>query len=75
MDKIDTDKDGLVSEEELKVWIKQGQKKHINETVEHQWNDYDMDHDGQISWVEYENVTYGSYLGNYGNITTQPSAM
>lgn len=65
VDKIDSDKDGLVSEEELKVWIKHGQKKHIYESAARQWSDFDIDHDGQISWVEYKNVTYGSYLGNY----------
>ncbi|KAI3366305.1 hypothetical protein L3Q82_000422 [Scortum barcoo] len=62
VEKIDTNKDGFVSEEELKFWIKNAQKKHIFDSVEHQWKDFDMNSDGLISWEEYKNVTYGSYL-------------
>ncbi|KAF7229661.1 calumenin-A [Nothobranchius furzeri] len=63
-DKIDGNKDGFISEEELKVWIKNVQKKHILENVEKQWNDFDLNKDGLISWDEYKNVTYGSFLDN-----------
>ncbi|XP_041833197.1 calumenin-A-like isoform X3 [Melanotaenia boesemani] len=62
VDKIDENKDSFVSEEELKLWIKNAQKKHIYESVEHQWNDFDLNNDGSITWEEYRNVTYGSYL-------------
>ncbi|XP_042259724.1 calumenin-A [Thunnus albacares] len=62
VDKMDSNKDGFISEEELKVWIKNAQKKHIYDSVEHQWKDFDLNNDGQISWEEYKNVTYGSYL-------------
>ncbi|XP_030006984.1 calumenin-A-like [Sphaeramia orbicularis] len=62
VDKIDTNKDGFVSEEELKIWIKNAQKKHIYDSVENQWKDYDVNNDGHITWEEYKNVTYGSYL-------------
>nr|XP_046235392.1 calumenin-A [Scatophagus argus] len=62
VDKMDSNKDGFISEEELKVWIKNAQKKHIYSSVERQWKDFDMNHDGLISWDEYKNVTYGSYL-------------
>ncbi|XP_035534999.1 calumenin-A-like [Morone saxatilis] len=62
VDKIDSDKDGLITEDELKVWIKNAQKRHIFNSVEHQWKDFDMNNDGRISWEEYKNVTYGSYL-------------
>jgi len=62
VEKMDTNKDGFVSEEELNVWIKNAQKKHIYDSVEHQWNDFDLNNDGLISWEEYKNVTYGSYL-------------
>ncbi|XP_036978023.1 calumenin-A [Acanthopagrus latus] len=62
VDKIDSNNDGFVSEDELKVWIKAAQKKHIFDSVEHQWKDFDMNNDGLISWDEYKNVTYGSYL-------------
>lgn len=64
VDKIDSNKDGFILEEELKVWIKNAQKKHTYDSVEHQWKDFDINNDGQISWEEYKNATYGSYLGN-----------
>lgn len=67
MDKIDNNNDGFVAEDELKVWIKAAQKKHIFDSVEQQWKDFDMNNDGLISWDEYKNVTYGSYLGNHSH--------
>lgn len=63
VDKIDTDKDGFVTEGELKAWIKKAQKKYVYDNVEHQWQEFDMNQDGLISWDEYRNVTYGTYLG------------
>lgn len=60
--KIDENKDGFVTEEELKIWIKKAQKKYIYENVDRQWKDFDADNDGMISWEEYKNVTYGTYL-------------
>ncbi|XP_072234053.1 calumenin-A [Leuresthes tenuis] len=60
--KMDGNKDGFISEEELKVWIKNAQRRHIYESVEHQWNDFDLNKDGLISWAEYKNVTYSGYL-------------
>ncbi|KAH0617211.1 hypothetical protein JD844_029052 [Phrynosoma platyrhinos] len=59
---LDTDKDGFVTEGELKDWIKKAQKKYVYDNVEHQWQEYDMNQDGLISWDEYRNVTYGTYL-------------
>lgn len=64
VDKIDSNKDDFVSEDELKVWIKHAQQKHVYDSVERQWSDFDIDRDGRISWDEYKNVTYGSFLGN-----------
>lgn len=63
VDKIDADKDGFVTEGELKSWIKHAQKKYIYDNVENQWQEFDMNQDGLISWDEYRNVTYGTYLG------------
>ncbi|EPQ09393.1 Calumenin [Myotis brandtii] len=62
LDKIDADKDGFVTEGELKSWIKHAQKKYIYDNVENQWQEFDMNQDGLISWDEYRNVTYGTYL-------------
>lgn len=63
VDKIDTDKDGLVTEGELRAWLKRAQKKSVAEGVERQWQEFDLNQDGFISWDEYRNVTYGTYLG------------
>ncbi|KAM6961788.1 calumenin-A [Tautogolabrus adspersus] len=62
VDQIDSNRDGFVSEDELKLWIKNAQNKHVYESVEGQWKDFDMNNDGVISWEEYKNVTYGTYL-------------
>ncbi|KAK4831937.1 hypothetical protein QYF61_020314 [Mycteria americana] len=66
LDKIDTDKDGFVTEGELKAWIKKAQKKYVYDSVERQWQEFDMNQDGFISWDEYRNVTYGTYLADPG---------
>ncbi|XP_071389332.1 calumenin-A [Centroberyx affinis] len=61
VDKIDDNKDGFVTEEELKIWIKNAQKRYIYDNVDKQWKDFDVNSDGLISLEEYNNVTYGTY--------------
>ncbi|XP_061570163.1 calumenin-A [Cololabis saira] len=62
VDKMDGDGDGWVSEAEITAWIRRAQKKHVSDSVERQWADFDLDQDGRVTWAEYRNVTYGSYL-------------
>ncbi|XP_008399936.2 calumenin-A isoform X1 [Poecilia reticulata] len=62
VDRIDSNKDDFVSEDELRLWIEAIQSRHMFEDVEHQWSEFDLNQDGLISWDEYRNVTYGSYL-------------
>ncbi|XP_068611245.1 calumenin-A isoform X2 [Brachionichthys hirsutus] len=62
VDKMDRDGDGFVSGAELNDWIKRAQMQHVSDSVAAQWDDFDADADGRISWDEYKNVTYGSYL-------------
>ncbi|KAG9489764.1 hypothetical protein GDO78_005614 [Eleutherodactylus coqui] len=57
--KIDADKDGLVTVEELRDWIKYAQKRWIYEDVERQWKGHDLNGDNLVSWEEYKNATYG----------------
>ncbi|XP_053142763.1 reticulocalbin-1 isoform X2 [Hemicordylus capensis] len=64
VDRIDDDKDGLVTTEELKNWIKRVQKRYIFENVAKVWRDYDLNKDNKISWEEYKQATYGYYLEN-----------
>lgn len=63
MGKIDADKDGGVTVEELRDWIKYAQKRWIYEDVERQWKGHDLNGDNLVSWEEYKNATYGYILG------------
>ena len=63
VDRIDSDGDGLVTTEELKLWIKRVQKRYIYDNVAKVWKDYDRDKDEKISGEEYKQATYGYYLG------------
>ncbi|KAG9329476.1 hypothetical protein JZ751_015163 [Albula glossodonta] len=62
VDRIDTDGDGHVSHSELYHWIKHRQRRYIEEDVEKQWNEFDLNKDGQVTWEEYKNKTYGHFL-------------
>ncbi|XP_032655477.1 reticulocalbin-1 [Chelonoidis abingdonii] len=64
VDRIDDNKDGYVTTEELKNWIKRVQKRYIYENVAKVWRDYDVNKDNKISWEEYKQATYGYYLEN-----------
>ncbi|MGH0133238.1 UNVERIFIED_CONTAM: hypothetical protein FKN15_005615, partial [Acipenser sinensis] len=62
VDRIDGDKDGYVTTDELKSWINRVQKRYIYENVAKVWTDYDLNKDNKISWDEYKKATYGYYL-------------
>jgi len=62
VERIDIDKDGLVSHAELHHWIKHRQRMYIQENVDKHWKEYDQNKDGKIGWEEYKNTTYGYYL-------------
>ncbi|NXU56227.1 RCN1 protein, partial [Turnix velox] len=62
VDRIDDNKDGYVTTEELKNWIKRVQKRYIYENVAKVWKDYDLNKDNKIAWEEYKQATYGYYL-------------
>lgn len=72
VDRIDSNKDDFVSEDELRLWIEAVQSQHMFEDVERQWSEFDLNRDGLISWDEYRNVTYGSYLGKQPQIRPSP---
>lgn len=59
VDKIDRDKDGFITNQELKDWIAHAQNRYIYENVNKHWRDYDKNKDDKISWEEYKNTTYG----------------
>jgi len=57
--KIDKDKDGFVTEQELKDWIKYAQSKYIFDDAAKQLESNDVNKDGFVTWDEYRNNTYG----------------
>ena len=59
IEKMDRDKNGEVTEEELTVWIHYVQTKYIYDDTERQWEENDTDKDGRITWDEYSKHTYG----------------
>jgi len=59
IEKMDRDGNGLVTEEELTVWIHYVQTKYIYDDTERQWEENDTDKDGRITWEEYSKHTYG----------------
>lgn len=63
VERIDEDKDGYVTVEEMKKWIKHAQKKWIYDDVDRQWKTHDLDEDGEVSWEEYKKATYGYIMG------------
>lgn len=63
VERIDEDKDGYVTVEEMKKWIKHAQKRWIYDDVDRQWKSHDLNGDEVVSWEEYKNATYGYILG------------
>ncbi|ESO97522.1 hypothetical protein LOTGIDRAFT_103470 [Lottia gigantea] len=59
IDKIDKNKDGFVSEDELKDWIQYVQKRYISTDTDRMWKDYDTTEDNKITWDAYMKRTYG----------------
>ncbi|XP_037616656.1 calumenin-A [Sebastes umbrosus] len=62
VDKIDTNKDGYITEEEMRVWIRAAQLKQVYSGVETQYEDLDANKDGVINWEEYKKVTFAGHL-------------
>ena len=63
--KIDKNKDGFVTEQELKDWVDYTQNKYIWDDTDRQWKDHDKDTDGKMSWPEYMKTTYGFETGQF----------
>lgn len=59
VDKIDSDKDGKVTQEELKQWIEYTQKKYLKEDAMRQWEAHNPKNKPQLSWDEYKSMVYG----------------
>lgn len=59
VDKIDNNKDGIVSHEELKDWIRFTQKRYIMEDVERQWKQHNPEDTETLPWESYKKMVYG----------------
>lgn len=59
VDKIDHDKDGFVTHEELKDWIKFTQRRYIRDDIDRQWKTHNTENKDKITWDEYRNMVYG----------------
>lgn len=57
--KVDSDKDGAITTEELTEWVKKTFKDRTLHGVEKDMEDKDSDKDGVVSWDEYVKGTYG----------------
>lgn len=60
---MDTNEDGSVTMEELEKWITESQDRFIESDTKKRLEKLDVDEDGQISWQEYYNITYGKLRG------------
>lgn len=58
VDKIDKNKDGEVTEEELREWIQYVQKRYITTDTDRMWKDHEVE-DGTLTWESYKKRTYG----------------
>ncbi|XP_076242700.1 calumenin B scf [Calliopsis andreniformis] len=59
VDKIDKDKDGFVTGEELKDWILHTQRRYIRDNVERQWKSHNPQEKEKLPWSEYMAMVYG----------------
>ncbi|KAH8379763.1 hypothetical protein KR009_006996 [Drosophila setifemur] len=59
VDRIDEDKDGLVTLAELKNWIAYTQRRYIEEDVGRVWKQHNPENNDTISWDAYRKATYG----------------
>ncbi|CAF1050204.1 unnamed protein product [Adineta steineri] len=63
-DRIDKDHNSTITKQELKDWIKSVQTRYITGDVERQWLQMNNDSNQEISWDEYDKVTYYALYDN-----------
>lgn len=59
VDRIDEDKDGFVTQSELKKWIQYTQRRYIDEDVGRLWQQHNSDENDKIKWETYRDAVYG----------------
>ncbi len=58
-DKIDANKDGIVSEQELHDWIRHSSRKYVEENRDKHWSNYNRNDSDLLSWETYRDQTFG----------------
>lgn len=59
VDRIDEDKDGFISQAELKNWISYTQRRYIDEDVGRLWRQHNPENNTSIPWEAYRKGVYG----------------
>lgn len=59
VDKIDKDKDGFVTKEELKDWMLYTQRRYIQDDIDRHWSSYNLEEKDKLPWTEYKLKVYG----------------
>ncbi|XP_045480425.1 calumenin [Harmonia axyridis] len=59
VDKIDKNKDGFITREELRDWIRFTAKRYIVEDTNNQWKKHNPDDAPKLPWNAYEKLVYG----------------
>ncbi|KAK6973370.1 calumenin [Biomphalaria glabrata] len=59
VDKIDKDRDGEVTEAELKEWIQYVQRRYIVTDTDRMWKDHEPDAENTLTWESYQKRTFG----------------
>lgn len=59
VDKIDKNRDGKVSQEEMEEWVRHVARRYVYDDVDSVWDYHDMNKDGFIDMEEYKNVSFG----------------
>ena len=56
VDKIDTDRNGKVSDQELAEWVRKVSKRYVYDDVDRMWSYYDTDNDGFVNLDEHKEI-------------------
>ncbi|ESO00643.1 hypothetical protein HELRODRAFT_175621 [Helobdella robusta] len=59
-DKIDTDGDGLISEDEMQTWIRKIQNQDASKDADKKWDEINPKQENSMTWEEYEFFSYGT---------------
>jgi len=68
-DKIDADKDGYLTAEELEKWVSKSLRTLDKDMAVERFGDVDKDKDGKLIWSEYLHEAFGVTPDEYANMT------